>query len=98
VPAVLVVTLAYLAILVGVLAVGLILIAWRLWAVAKEIRRIRDALAQVEGHARPLGEVLGQINGALTAVGGGLDSVLGWLVMADSALGRIAEKLRSSAA
>ena len=97
-PTVLVVTLAYLGILVAVLAVGLILIAYRLWAVAKEIRRIRDALAQVEGHARPLGEVLGQINGGLTAVGGGLDSVLVWLVMADGALGRIAEKLRSSAA
>lgn len=97
-PAVLVVTLAYLAILVGVLALGLILIAWRLWAVAKEIRRIRDALAQVEGHTRPLGEVLGAINGALTQVGAGLGSVLGWLVLADGALGRIAEKLRSSAA
>ena len=97
-PTVLLVTLAYLAILVGVLAVGLILMAYRLWAVAKEIRRIRDALAQVEGHTRPLGEALGQVNGALTAVGGGLGSVLGWLVMADSALGRIAEKLRSSAA
>ncbi len=97
-PTVIVVTLAYLAILVGVLAVGLILIGYRLRAVAKEIRRIRDALAQVEGHTRPLAEVLGQINGALTQVGGGLGSVLGWLLRADSALGRIAEKLRSSAA
>ncbi len=97
-PTVLIATLAYLAILVGVLAVGLILIAYRLWAAAKEIRKIRDALAQVEGHTRPLGEVLGQVNGALSQVGGGLGSVLGWLVMADSALGRIAERFRSSAA
>ena len=53
--AVLIVTLAYLAILVAVLAVGLILIAWRLTATAKAIRQIRDALAQLSGG---LGSVL----------------------------------------
>lgn len=95
---VLVVTLVYLGILVAVLAVGLILIAWRLWATARAIRKIRDALAKVEADTRPLGVVLGQVNGALSQVGGGLGSVLGWLVIADRALGRIAQGFRSSAA
>jgi hypothetical protein len=95
---VLVVTLIYLGILVAVLAVGLILIAWRLWATARAIQKIRDALAKVEADTRPLGEVLGQVNGALSQVGGGLGSVLGWLVMADRALGRIAKGSQSSAA
>ncbi len=95
---VLVVTLVYLGILIAVLAVGLILIAWRLWATSRAIRQIRDALARVEADTRPLGEVLGQVNGALSQVGAGLGSVLGWLVMADRALGRIAQGFRSSAA
>ena len=97
-PAVLVVTLVYLGVLVAALAVGLILIAWRLWATAGAIRKIRDALARVEADTRPLGEVLGSVNGALSQVGAGLGSVLGWLVMADRALGRIARRFRSSAA
>ena len=97
-PTVLVVTLVYLGVLIAVLAVGLILIAWRLWAAAREIRKIRDALAQVEADTRPLGEVLGQVNGALSQVGAGLGSVLNWLVLADQALGRIARRFRSSAA
>ena len=95
---VLVVTLIYLGILVAVLAVGLILIASRLWTTTREIRRIRDALAKVEADTRPLGEVLGSVNGALSQVGAGLGSVLGWLVIADNALGRIAKRFRSSAA
>ncbi len=95
---VLVVTLIYLGILIAVLAVGLILIAWRLWATSRAIGQIHDALAKVEGDTRPLGEVLGSVNGALSQVGAGLGSVLGWLVMADNALGRIAKRFRSSAA
>ncbi len=97
-PAVLVATLVYLAILVAVLAVGLILIASRLWATAKAIRQIRDALAQVQTDAAPLGESLGKVNGALAQLAGGLASVLQWLVLADGSLGRIAKRLRSSAA
>lgn len=97
-PTVLVVTLVYLAVLIAVLAVGLILIAYRLWATAKEIRKIRDALARVQSDTQPLGEVLEQVNGALSQVGAGLGSVLGWLMMADRALSRIAARFRSSAA
>ncbi len=97
-PAVLVATLVYLGILVAVLAVGLILIAWRLTATARAIREIRDALAKVQSDTAPLSDALGGVNGALAQLSGGLKSVLGWLVRADAALGRIAEKLRSSAA
>ena len=97
-PPVLVATLVYLAILVAVLAVGLILIAWYLVGTAKAIRAIRDGLAKVEVDTRPLGEVLGQVNGALSQLGGGLGSVLQWLVLADASLGRIVKRFRSSAA
>jgi len=98
VPAVLVATLAYLAILVAVLAVGLILIARHLWMTAGALREIRDALAKVEADTRPLGGALGQVNGALSQLGTGLGSVLQWLVLADGSLGRIAKRFRSSAA
>ncbi|MFN2385559.1 MAG: hypothetical protein ABR576_04645 [Thermoanaerobaculia bacterium] len=97
-PPVLVATLAYLGILVAVLAVGLILIARYLWATAKAIREIRDALAKVEADTRPLGGALEQVNGALAQLGAGLGSVLNWLVLADGSLGRIAKRFRSSAA
>lgn len=96
--AVLVATLVYLGILVAVLAVGLILIAWRLTATARAIREIRDALAKVQADTAPLSEALGGVNGALAQLSGGLKSVLAWLVRVDAALGRIAERFRSSAA
>ena len=97
-PPVLAATLVYLAILVAVLAVGLILIAWHLWATAKAIGQIRDALAKVEADTRPLGQSLEQVNGALSQLGAGLGSVLQWLVLADGSLGRIVRRFRSSAA
>lgn len=96
--AVLVATLVYLGVLVAVLAVGLILIAWRLTATAKAIRQVRDALARVEGNSDSLGPTLEKVNGALSQLGGGLASVEGYLLIADGALGRIARKFRSSAA
>lgn len=97
-PPVLVATLVYLAILVVVLAVGLILIAWKLSATARAIRQIRDALAQVGRDTAPLADALGQVNGALGQLGAGLASVGSWLGLADGTLGRIVKKLRSSAA
>lgn len=95
---VLIATLVYLGILVAVLAVGLILIAWYLWGTATALRQIRDGLALVETDTRPLGETLEQVNGALSKLGGGLGSVLQWLVLADASLGRIVKRFRSSAA
>jgi hypothetical protein len=98
VPAVLVATLVYLGILVAVLAAGLILIAWRLSATARAIREIRDALAKVQADTAPLSEALGGVNGALAQLSAGLKSVLQWLLRVNAALGRIAERFRSSAA
>lgn len=95
---VLLVTLVYLGVLVAVLAVGLIMIAWRLWATARAIAEIHAALGEAEANTRPLGGHIEQINGALSAVSGGLSSIRGHLVRADAALGRILAKLRSSAA
>lgn len=97
-PAVLWATLIYIAILVAVLAVGLILIAWRLTMTAKAIAQIHEALGQAEANTRALGDGVGTINGALSAVSAGLSSIYGHLVRADGALGRILAKLRSSAA
>ena len=97
-PAVLIATLVYLGILVADLAVGLILIAWYLWGTATALRQIRDGLALVETDTRPLGETREQVNGALSKLGGGLGSVLQWLVLADASLGRIVKRFKSSAA
>ena len=91
-------TLSYIAILVAVLAVGLIMIAWRLSMTAKAIAEIHAALGQAEANTRPLGESVGTINGALASLSDGLKSVYGHLIVADSALGRIIAKLRASAA
>ena len=96
--AVLVATLIYLGILVAALAVGLIMIAWRLTMTAKAIIEIHEALGQAEASTRPLGGSIEAINGALVAVSGGLKSILGHLVRADGALGRIIAKVRASAA
>lgn len=97
-PIVLWATLIYIAILVAVLATGLIMIAWRLSMTAKAIAEIHTALGEAEANTRGLGESVGTINGALSALSGGLTSVYGHLLRADGALGRIIAKLRASAA
>ena len=95
---VLLVTLIYLGILVAVLAVGLIMIAWRLSATAKALGQIRDSLLKVKSDTAPLNETIQGINGALTQLGGGLRAVLQELIRADKALGRIARKGGKNAA
>ncbi len=97
-PAVLWATLIYIAILVAVLAVGLIMIAWRLTMTARAIAEIHTALGQAEVNTRALGSSVETINGALSAVSDGLKSIFGHLIRADSALARIIAKLRASAA
>ena len=91
-------TLIYIAILVAVLAAGLIMIAWRLIMTAKAIAEIHAALGQAEVNTRPLAGSVETINGALSALSAGLKSVYGHLIRADGALGRIIAKLRASAA
>ena len=85
-------TLIYLGILVAVLAVGLIMIAWRLSMTAKALGQIAEGLLQVRSDTAPLAETIQAINGALSQLGGGLNGVLQKLVRADGALGRIARK------
>lgn len=96
--AVLIATLIYIAILVAVLAVGLIMIAVRLWGTAKAIGEIHAALGEAEANTRGLGDSVGTINGALSSLSDGLKSVYGHLIRADGALGRIIAKSGRSAA
>ena len=93
---VLLATLVYLGILVAVLAVGLIMIAWRLMATAAALEKVYAALASVKDDTGPLSSYLEGINGALTQLGGGLSSVLSRLARADRALGRIIEKVKAA--
>lgn len=93
---VLLATLIYLGILVAVLAVGLILIAWRLSATSKALGQIAEGLLQVRSDTAPLAETIQGINGALSQLGGGLNSVLARLIQADGALGRIARKVNAA--
>ena len=89
-------TLIYLGILVAVLAVGLIMIAWRLAATAKALGQIAEGLLQVRSDTAPLAETIQGINGALSQLAGGLNGVLLKLVRADGALGRIAKKVNAA--
>jgi hypothetical protein len=82
-------TLIYLGVLVAVLAVGLIMIAVRLWAAARDIERIRLALTGVQEHSDPLGANVETINGALSQLGAGLASVRGRLGRTDAVLGAL---------
>lgn len=93
---VLVATLIYIGILVAVLAVGLIMIAWRLTATARALEKVYASLASVKSDTGPLSSHLEQINGALSALGGGLSSVLSRLARADQALGRIIKKVKAA--
>ncbi len=97
-PPVLIATLVYLLVLVLVLAAGLTAIAVRLLGTARALGEIRDALAKVEQHSRPLGPGIEQINGALSQASTGLARVAVKLTRADGALRAIIRKLRSVAA
>lgn len=93
---VLLATLIYIGILVAVLAVGLIMIAWRLIATARALEKVYASLASVKDDTGPLSAHLEQINGALAQLGGGLSSVLSRLARADRALGRIIDKVKAA--
>ncbi len=76
-------TLITVALVVLALAGYLIAIAWALNAARKSVAAIADGLEAVAGHTHPLPEKLTTINGALTAL-------LGGLKVADGNLGRAA--------
>jgi hypothetical protein len=80
-------TLITVALVVVVLAGYLIAIAWCLNDARRTIGAIADGLEAVAGHTQPLEEKLTIINGALSAILGGLHS-------ADGHLGRAAGVLK----
>lgn len=79
----LILTLITIALVVIALAGYLIAIAWALRGARNSVAAIADGLEAVVGHTQPLPEKLTTINGALTAL-------LGGLRVADGHLGRAA--------
>jgi hypothetical protein len=67
-------TLITVALVVIALAGYLIAIAWALLATRRSVAAIADGLEVVRGHTAPLPEKLTTINGALGALGGGLEA------------------------
>lgn len=61
-------TLVAVAIVVLVLVVYLVGIAYYLWRADRHLAKLVGGLQAVQGHARPLPEHLGTINGALVAL------------------------------
>ncbi len=80
-------TLITVALVVIALAGYLIAIAWALLQAKKSVAAIADGLEVVAGHTQPLPEKLATINGALSALLGGLRA-------ADGHLGRTAAVFR----
>jgi len=72
-------TLVTVALVVVALAGYLIAIAWCLIDAKKSVAAIAFGLEAVQGHTAPLGEKLTIINGALSALLGGLRSADGHL-------------------
>jgi len=75
-------TLITVALVVVALAGYLIAIAWCLIDAKKSVAAIADGLEAVKGHTAPLEEKLTIINGALSALLGGLGSADGHLLRA----------------
>lgn len=74
-------TLVLVAVVVLGLATYLIAVAVALLSARRDVAHIADALEAVAGHTAPLEEKLVTINGALSALSGGLEA-------ADTHLGR----------
>jgi hypothetical protein len=72
-------TLLLVAIVVVGLAAYLIAVEVALLAARRDVARIADALEAVVGHTGPLEEKLVTINGALSALAGGLETAEGHL-------------------
>ena len=81
------ITFVIVALVVLALAGFLALVAWSLIEARRSVAAIADALEEVAGHTTPLERKLVTINGALSALAGGLDA-------ADRHLGRAARAFR----
>jgi hypothetical protein len=80
-------SLIIVALVVLALAGFLALVAWALLDARKSVAAVADALEAVARHTTPLEQKLVTINGALSALAGGLDA-------ADQHLGRAAHAFR----
>lgn len=86
-------TILYVAVLVIVLASGLIAIARALIITKRSLAKIDAGLAQVQIQTQPLANSLEAINAVLIQTAGGLSALVERLKGADAHLGRIADKL-----
>lgn len=82
-------SVAWAAILVLVLAVGLIAILAALIRIERGLGQIATGLKVVEAQTAPLKGHLEVVNSTLISVGGGMKSVNTHLAAADEALGRV---------
>lgn len=75
------VTLTLITVLLVVLALAgyLAAVAWALRDASRSVAAIADGLEAVVAHTAPVGEKLATINGALSALAGGLKTVDGHL-------------------
>jgi hypothetical protein len=80
------VTLVYALVLVVVLAGSLIAIFYYLWSIGTTLSKISAGLGVVRRQTAPLGSQIDAINGALSAVGGGLGAALDDLAQVNAAL------------
>jgi hypothetical protein len=69
------ITVIYAAVLVAVLAVGLILILTTLRSIGDKLGKIAAGLKLVESQTAPLNPTVEKLNDSLTALSGGLDVV-----------------------
>lgn len=81
------ITLVIVLLVVLALAGFLALVAWALVDARRSVAQIADALEEVAAHTTPLEQKLVTINGALSALAGGLQ-------VADHNLGRAARAFR----
>jgi hypothetical protein len=74
-----IITLVVVALVVVALAGYLTAVAWALRDASRSVAAIADGLEAVQRHTIPVDEKLATINGALSALSGGLRSVDGHL-------------------
>ncbi len=74
-----IITLVVVALVVVALAGYLTAVAWALGDASRSVAAIADGLEAVQRHTIPVDEKLATINGALSALAGGLQAVDGHL-------------------
>ena len=88
-----VVTIFGVVLLLLVLARGLSKILRALEGVRQSLAKIAMGVRAIESETKPVGPGVGQLNGTLTDVAGGLESVKGSFITVDEKLGGVAKAL-----